>query len=167
VTGTHCRIVIDAVALIDFLDSNPSVLRLISDHLGRLAAVYEVVCEVDGLDSATCGELGVEVVDANLCQGAIADDRPSGLSRADHLCLLVAKENGWTCLTNDRRLRRECARHGVPVMWTLEALVKLVRKGAVSPPEALSTGTGIHEVNAAYMTDEVLAEFRRLIGHDD
>jgi hypothetical protein len=52
-------------------------------------------------------------------------------------------------------------------MWTLEALVKLVRKGAVSPPEALSTGTGIHEVNAAYMTDEVLAEFRRLIGHDD
>ena len=86
-TGTHCRVIIDAVALIDFLDSNPSVLRLISDHLGRLAAVYEVVCEVD-------------------------------------------------------------------------------RKGAMSPPEALSIGTGIHEVNAAYITDEVLAEFRRLIGHE-
>ena len=53
-----------------------------------------------------------------------------------------------------------------PVMWTLEALVKLVRKGAMSPPEALLTGNGIHEVNAAYITDEVLAEFRRLIGHD-
>ena len=118
-TGTHCRVIIDAVALIDFLDSNPSALRLISDHLGRLAAVYEVVCEVDGLDSATCGELGIEIVDANVCQGAIADDRPSGLSRPDHLCLLVAKENRWTCLTNDRRLRRECTRHGVPVMSRL------------------------------------------------
>ena len=67
---------------------------------------------------------------------AAAGRRRPGLSYYDHLCLLVAKQGGWTCVTNDGKFRRDCMAEKVPVLWGLEPMVELVAGGHLNAAEA-------------------------------
>ncbi len=48
------------------------------------------------IEEAECGDLGIVPVDPPLSLAASAAvERRAGLSFYDHLCLLLAQENGW------------------------------------------------------------------------
>jgi rRNA-processing protein FCF1 len=90
--------------------------------------------------------------------GAAGKRRP-GLSYYDHLCLLVAKQGGWTCVTNDGKLRRECAAEKVPVLWGLEPMIDLVGAGHLTVAEAKKVALAIQKENPLYITSAVIKKF--------
>ena len=107
----------DADVLIDYRDSDLSILALVVQHLAPVQVVRDVVDEVDDLSLARCGELGLTVVEVEpqvLLQLATL---PQRLSRYDRLSFHVCQVNDWICVTNDRLLRRTCGEHNVRTRW--------------------------------------------------
>lgn len=110
---TKAYLLVDANVLIDYVASDPSILTLASHHLGQVYVLSTVLDEVDGFDEAECERLGLKVLEPELAQLTTAAAKRGSLSTEDHLCLVVALANGWTCVTNDSALRRLCSDEGV------------------------------------------------------
>src|SRR6266702_2300108 len=95
-------LIMDASVLIDFCEVDRTVLKLVSEHIGQIHVPLPILHdEVDELEMEDCAELGIVLVEPELAMAASAAQRRAGLSFHDHLCLLLARENGWTCVTND------------------------------------------------------------------
>jgi rRNA-processing protein FCF1 len=105
-------IVIEATTLIDFLSSEKSILPLISRHLGKLHVTRPVLEEVADLHESQCEPLGITIVDLTLAQYQGANSLVGGLSFDDCTCFVLARDNEWVCMANDKRLRSECCRPG-------------------------------------------------------
>lgn len=129
-------LLVDACVLIDFAKSDTSVITLASRYVGEVHVATPVFEEVHDLDPAMAASLGIKLFEPPLELLAAAAAKRGRLSFQDRLCLLVANANGWTCVSNDRRLRESCEEAGVSVMWGLELLALLVEKHALSPTGA-------------------------------
>lgn len=164
-TSPH-PLVADASVLIDIVDANETVLALIVQHVGRVIVPTPVLAEVDTLDELKCAALGLEVVEPTLDQLREAAVPHPALSFADKVCLIVARDAGATCLTNDGPLGAECEANGVPRMRGLRPLLVLVERGAL--PLAVAVGTvELISANNPYITPAIVEEFRRLAGQAD
>ena len=155
----------DANVLIDLCEADRTVIRLISDHVGTVHVPLPVLREeVDQIGDDEYAELGIVPVEPPLQTAAEAATRRDGLSFYDHLCLLLARDNGWTCVTNDGRLRRECSAEKVPVLWGLETVALLVDDGVLTAKAAEEIGRAIQHANPKFITDSVIAGFLDRIG---
>jgi predicted nucleic acid-binding protein len=152
-------LILDANVLIDYCATDRSILTLISRHVGQIHVPVELLGEVKALDESECDRLGLHVFEPEFEQLAAAGRRRPGLSYCDHLCLLVAKEGGWTCVTNDGKLRRECAVEKVPVLWGLEPMIDLVGAGFITVAEARKVALAIQKENPLYITAAVIKKF--------
>lgn len=156
-------LIVDACVLIDLCKADRSVIALISRDLGSVHVATPVLAEVDQLDQSQALSLGIKLVEPTLDQAAEAAAHRGGLSFSDRLCLLLAKANDWTCVSNDRRLRRACADEGVAVMWGLELIAVLVEVGALPPESAREIGVAIADTNT-FIGPAVLSGFLVRIG---
>jgi hypothetical protein len=118
-----------------------------------------ILDEVDGLDESECARLGLVVVEPDGALLIAAGRRRPGLSYYDHVCLLAAKAAGWTCVTNDGRLRRECTADKVPVLWGLELMVPLVAERHLTASAATAVAGAIHTANPIYITKDIVRRF--------
>ena len=84
------------------------------------------------------------------------------LSFADWMCLVLARDRGWTCVTNDNRLRRGCTDAGVGVLWGLQLMVKLVEAGEMGATDAVDVAEAIRETNP-WLSKQVVARFREQV----
>ncbi|HEX9045315.1 MAG TPA: hypothetical protein VF802_09840 [Candidatus Limnocylindrales bacterium] len=151
----------DANVLIDFAEANEAVLALIVQHVARLIVPTPVLAEVDILDEPKCVALGVEVVEPTLAQMREAAAPHPALSFADQICLIVARDAGATCLTNDGPLGEECEANCVPRMRGLRPLLALVECGALPLSVAIGTVERIRAANS-YITPAIVEDFRQL-----
>lgn len=151
----------DADVLIDIADANEAVLALIVQHAARVIVPTPVLAEVDALDELKCEALGLEVLEPTLQQLHEAAVPHPALSFADRVCLIVARDSGATCWTNDGPLGDECEAGGVPRMRGLRPILALVRGGTLSLEVALGT-VELISANNPYITPAVVDEFRRL-----
>jgi predicted nucleic acid-binding protein len=156
-------LVLDANVLIDYSAADKAVLSLASRHVGAIHVPSVLLEEVDGLDESECARLGLVVIEPETSLLVAAGRRRPGLSYYDHLCLLCAKAAGWTCVTNDGRLRRESAIEQVPVLWGLELMVPLVAGRHLAASAAITVAEGIQAANPLYITEEIVARFRTRI----
>lgn len=140
-------LIVDACVLIDYCDADPSVLRIISRSVGEIRVASPVLAEVDGLDESAATALGLVVVEPSFEMFARAAVKRGGLSVRDHLCLLLAKEEGSTCVSNDKALRNACKNEEIPVLWGLEMMGLAVEAGALPPSAAAEIAASIGEVN--------------------
>jgi predicted nucleic acid-binding protein len=154
-------LLVDASVLIDFAGTDPTVLTLVASHLAPVHVLRPVLAEVDQLDATGCDRLGLRIAEASLDQLLAAGARRGELSFEDRLCLIVARHEGWVCVTNDLALRKTCSNEGVSVLWGLELLLGLVEAGQLDSTDALSVATQIHLSNPRHITREILAEFQR------
>jgi len=100
---------LDACVLIDYWKTKKSVLELFSIHLGTLHVASPVLDEVDDInDSGELTDLGVKIIIPEIEDVLEAGTGRGQLSFQDRLCLLVAKREGFTCVTNDKFLRNAC-----------------------------------------------------------
>lgn len=153
----------DANVLIDYAQTSPDILGAFARFVGPVYVEAAIVEEVKQLDQQTCDALGLTVVQANLAQLAQASVRGGALSFEDKLCLILARDNGWTCLSNDGPLRRACMLQGVTVAWGLEIMVTLVSRHQLHPDRAIEVAESIHIVNPIYITRKIVDTFRAKI----
>lgn len=156
----------DACALIDILEANESVLTLIAQHVAPVIVPTPVLAEIQQLDELRCTALGLTVVEPTLEQLDEAADQHPALSFADRICLIVARDSGYACLTNDGSLGEECRARGVAQMRGLRPLLELVELGVLSLRAALATVDLIAQANP-YITSAVVLEFARLAEEAD
>ena len=154
----------DANVLIDLYDADSSIFRVVSDSVGPVHVVLPVFEEVGQIDEAEAEALGLTLVEPDLAHFAAAAELSRRLSEEDRICLVVAREEGWTCVTNDRALRRECDAARVEVIWGLELLALTVEAGACRRPAAAALARAIAENNPTHITAAVLERFLRRIG---
>jgi hypothetical protein len=152
--------ILDACVLIDFVTTDPMLLKLTSEHVGPVHVASVVLSEVDQLDESSAASLGVHVVEPSLELSLDAAARGGALSFEDWVSLLLARDNDWTCVTNDRRLRTECESHHVKVRWSLALLELLVRAGALTAAAAIDTAAAFQRANPRYITDTIVKRFR-------
>lgn len=163
---TRREYIFDSCVLIDYLDGDDSVLPQFSKHVGRSHVVLDQLAEVDGLDGPTCTRLGLQIEEPTTEQLQEAGARPTYLSFRDYLCLVLARDNHWTCVTNDKGLHRACKITGVSAIWGLHVLIELVSVGQRSTEEAIVIAEKIAEANTR-ITSEVLDGLRQRLQEID
>lgn len=156
-------LIVDANVLIDYAQSDSSILALVVKHVGPVLVPLPVLKEVDQLSRDDCDRLGITLLDPTLDEmTTVSSPRPS-LSFEDELCLVLATAGGFTCVTNDKTLRRECESEAVPVYWGLELMVELVAKQQLAAESAITTAQAIRRSNPFHITEGILDRFEKRI----
>ena len=151
----------DADVLIDFCESGDlEVLALVVRHVGPLCVVATILDEVRQLEPDDCVRLGIQIVEATTEQQIRAARIEARASFNDRVCLVVCRDEGWTCVTNDRALQGLCRSQGVPVRFGLGLLVDLAATQAISRSRAETVARRIQTSNPLHINERVLAGFR-------
>lgn len=151
---------IDANVLIDFQSAGIELIGLVVRYLGPLHIPREVLGEVEGLDEDMITSFGATVVEATLEEGTEAAIHQHGaLSYTDGICLVLAKNRGFTCITNDRALRTRCSAAGVNLIWSLEAIVRIHKAKGIDRETAKGYAERIQAENPHHITDAIIGRF--------
>lgn len=153
------ELVADANVLIDYAKTDPSILAIHVRHLGPIYVPSVILDEVDQLDAADCERLGLTVIEEPPEILLAAAERRGPLSFEDRVCLLLARENHWTCVTNEKPLHRACEQEGVTPIWGLRLMINLVKAQQLTRQNAMDVAQAIHEVNPRYVTAVILGLF--------
>lgn len=156
-------LILDADVLIDYANSELRVLGLAARHLGPVHIAKPLLAEVEQLSESDCAALGLNLVEPTLEQLLEAGSQRGPLSFADRLCLILARDQGFICVSNDRRLRKECSTEGIRVLWGLELMVELVRLDRLHADKALRIAKAIHESNPRHISPGIIARFEQRI----
>lgn len=163
-TSPRSGFILDADVLIDYCNSDTGILKLVSEHLGRICVPTPTLEEVRQLTPARCQELGLTLFEPEAEDLFKAANRYGVLSFQDHLCLILAKKHKWICVTNERLLHRRCEEAGIAVLRGLRLMVLLVEKDVLLAPEALAVAEQIRESNPRFITPEIVERFKKEIG---
>ncbi len=156
-------LILDANILIDFYRCDPTIIKLICSYVGQIYLATPVLDEINEIDESDCVELGIVLVEPELEQVMLASKRKGPLSFQDNLCLILAKENNWTCVTNDKPLRKRGESEGVPLLWGLELICILVEYEGLPVEHARNIILEIQEMNPKYITEDIIKiAFKRL-----
>ncbi len=161
--GTPKDLVADANVLIDYAESDRSVLTLISRNLAAVHIPSPVFKEVHKLTEKEAADLGIDIVEPTLAQAREASAWKGTTSFQDHLCFVLARDERWTVLTNDKALRKACAGANIKCMWGIEAMAVLVETSHLTATRAMRVAKGIARVNRS-ITEDLLERFRTKIG---
>lgn len=153
-------LIVDANVLIDYAHTDLSVLRLVVNHLGPVHVPSVVLDEVDQLSLENCENLGLTVVEEPIDILLAAGEKRGALSFEDHVCLLLAKENEWVCVSNDKPLHRACGEEHIAVMWGLRLMIELVARELLGKDVAMKIAQAIHVTNPKHITPDIIEEFR-------
>ena len=157
--------VIDASVLIELNATAPSVLAMISTHVGTLHLASTMLKEeLPELAADDCVALAIRIIEPSLEILAAASARIAGLSFHDRVCMLLARANQWTCLTNDTRLRRECKARSIAYQWGLEPVVELVRAGHLDRATARALIAALQTRSPGHYKASVAERFLKAIG---
>jgi len=156
--------IMDACVLIDFIKTERTVLELIVKHVGPLYVASPVVAEVNEIDDENeLVALGLIIIEPEIEDAYAAGGRSGPLSFEDWLCLLTAKRHGFTCVTNDKNLRKLCAKEGVSPLWGLELIAELHKVGGIPAKDAEKIAQAIRRSNPRHTTEKIVSRFTNII----
>jgi rRNA-processing protein FCF1 len=149
----------DANVLIDYFYVDDDLVRELVRYWGAVMVPDMVMAEVHGVTFDRAIELGLTIIETPSVLPIVG-----GLSLQDRSCLHYVIAQGWTCIANDRKLRKECVRNGGQVVWGLEMLLRLVASGQVTKDRARDLGRKISEFNPE-IGQTVLNDFEDKLDH--
>ncbi len=156
-------LIADSNVMIDYLQCDSTLISLINNHLAQLYLPTPLLGEVEEITEDGCIQLGIKLIEPELEQIIQASQERGALSFQDNLCLILAKENGWTLVTNDKALRRRCEEERIPIKWGIELICILVESGGLSRERAKIIILKIQEINPRFITDNIVEDaFKRL-----
>lgn len=155
--------VIDANVLIDYADSDPTILALFSKHIGTIHVITDVLEKVEQINTMECRGLGLGIAEPTLEQYLEAGQKISGLAFDDKLCFIIARDNHWTLISNDKALRSACSSVNIPLLWGLEIMLPLVKRNLLPGSHALQTATMIQSSNSQFVHQKILESFSKKI----
>ena len=121
----------DANILIDFSKSDILIIKKIAEYYEQVCVPDIILQEVGVISDEEANKLGITIVETPL----ELEEVPS-LSYQDRTCLYYVKQKKWTCLTNDKALRRHCEAAGGTVVWGLQMILKLVEANLITVSHA-------------------------------
>jgi rRNA-processing protein FCF1 len=154
-------VITDANILIDYCNVNKNILKI-------FASVYEVyvplpvLAEVNNLTEKEAPRLGIKLLDTSFENITMAMSLDIKCSLEDKICFITAKNDGYICATNDNKLRNECVRADIEVLWGLEIMLILVKNKHLSKKEAIETAEMIG-VRNKQISKNIIEEFVRLL----
>lgn len=158
----------DACVLIDFIRADRTVLELVVNYVGPLHIASSVVDEVNDIDDESeLVSLGMIIIEPEIEDAYTASERSGRLSFEDWLCLLTARRHGFTCVTNDKSLRKQCEQEHVPLLWGLELVAELHKVGGISSSAAEAFSLAIRQSNPKHITEEIISRFLDIIHRQD
>lgn len=158
-TSAGAALLLDACVVIDFVEADPALFRIIARTLGAVHVATPLLREeIAQLDEFTATSLGIQLVEPSLALMMAAAARKGPLSFHDWLCFYLATERRWTCVSNDTRLRNECLAASVPVIWGLEIIAIVTERLGLPVDRAHALGKRVAAKNPRITTD-VLARF--------
>jgi predicted nucleic acid-binding protein len=156
--------IMDACVLIDYLKTERFVLELFAKYLGPVHVVSPVVEEVKEIDSPDeLIKLGLVIIEPEIEDAFAAASQIGPTSFQDMLCLLTAKRHGFTCVTNDKNLRKLCIQERVPLVWGLELLAELHNSGGIPGKDAEGIAQMIRKSNRKHITAKIISRFTEII----
>ena len=159
--------VLDSDVLIDYCDSDLTILELVARHVARLIVLRPVLDEVSGLTEADCGRLGIEILDVETRRliEAAGLEEPT-LSFTERLCMHVCAEDGWregwVYVTNDDEIEYICHHYpGARTVYGLSLLRFLVEDGVLSTERAISLARQIGKSSPLHIAEGDLSGLTR------
>lgn len=140
-------LIVDASALIDYRESDLSILSRFSQEIQPVYVGKAALAKVRQLSEVDARRNHITIVVPDLELALKAAEIRGPLAYDDHETLLLAKVNDWCCLTNDRALRRECQKERVEVQWGLEPMKILVAQGDLTVARAILIAQEMSKVN--------------------
>ena len=151
-------LITDSCVLIDYAKSGRDALRILAHVVRVVVPRILLVEEVNDLSLDDAVSLGLDIYDPSIECLAEAARMPRPFSEFDWLCLILARDNGWTCVSNDKKLRSQCAAEGVKTKWSLEPLLMLVEKKRLTKARAEKIAKEMAEQNR-FLGSQVFARF--------
>lgn len=156
----------DACVLIDYMDGEPDLFKLISSHIGPIYVATPILDEVDSIASiGKLKKLGLIPIKPEPDDGVRAENMAGKTSSPDNVCFLIAKQRELTCVSNDRNLRKKCKASNIPILWGLELILELVKVNGLSKEKASRIAEKIYQSNPQYINMKVLERFRAELDH--
>ena len=156
--------IIDANVLIDYADSDPSILTLFSKSIGTIHIIPDVFEKVEQLNVKECCRLGLVIAEPTLDQYLEAGKKIPGLAFDDTLCLILARDHHWTLISNDKALRSTCSGASIPLLWGLQIMLLLVKNKYLPSAIAQKISACIHALNPKFVHQQILERFIKKIG---
>jgi hypothetical protein len=144
--------------LIDFCKVDKTILSVVCEYVGTIHVPSPVLNEVDQISEDEAADLGIVVVEPQLEQVIAAGARRGGLSFEDRLCVIMARDRDWVCVSNDGAVRKACEHENVPALWGLEMMGLAVAAGGLGLHEAERAAWAIHSQNK-FVTKEIVERF--------
>ncbi len=161
-------LILDACVLIDFVKADRSVVALITKHVGTIYVISPVVSEVQDIDGENeLLKLGIIILEPEIEDAFKASVGTGATSFQDRLCMLTAKRNGFTCVTNDTNLRKLCESENVPYLWGLQLILELHKLKGISMSDALHIVNKIHITNPQHITKKIILRFTETISKQE
>ncbi len=156
--------ILDACVIIDYQKTWKSVLKLFARHFGPVYVAEPVLTEeIRQFPEQEFRRLGVGIAKPELVQLAEAAQWRGPISKCDAVNLVLARDNGWTIVTNDRRLCKEAEIWNVRWVRGLRPLIMLVGSKHLSGASALSIARKMQITNPGFLGEEVWDAFREEI----
>lgn len=149
-------LLVHADVLIGYLQSDLATLGLVAQHVGPVVVLKSVVDDVRGLTGIQCGCVGITMATAETVRMFQAGAIESNVSFNDRLCLVMCREERWTCVTDDRVLCRLCQRHGVATRCGLGLMVDLVAAGVLTNQRAAAIAHKVQASNPYHINERAL-----------
>lgn len=135
-------------------------MPLVGLHLGSLHLPEPLLSEIREAPREEIALLGITILEPSMDQMGLAATKGGPLSFNDYLCLLMAKDLGHTCITNDKALLKACSENGVPTVRGLRLLLNLVAARALTKGRAINVGRQIQAVNPHHIHSDILETFK-------
>lgn len=118
----------------------------------------DIFGEVEQLTETKLKRLGLTLFEPGEKSYSDAGSMNNGCSFQDRVCVLEAKENGWSVITSDKAMKNWCTREGIPSYWGLQVMLNLVEEGLLAKIDAIETARRIQDSNAM-ITEDILKDF--------
>ena len=143
------HMIIDACVLIDFMKVEPDLFKLISRHIGPIYVDTSLLEEVYSIQSIEdLEDLGLIPIEPEIEDVFTAEEMDGQTSFQDNICFLTAKRQGFTCISNDKRLRKLCTDAAVSMFWGLELILSLTKAGGIHKKEAYRIAGDIRKIKS-------------------
>ena len=160
IESEHRDYIIDASTLIDYADTDLSVLKIFSENIGQILIPIPIIEEVKQISEEELVAYNFKIIVPTIEQIIQAFSNVGVLSFADLICLIIAQKNNCTIITNDKSLQREAEKAGVNVIRGLRVMIMLVGAGLLSKNEARKIAKKMSEINR-FITTKIISDFMK------
>jgi predicted nucleic acid-binding protein len=154
------NILLDSCILIDYLNINPEIFKLINNNIASLYILNIVAKEVKNNNFIELVEnniIKIILPDADILKEAL--NYSDKVSFQDRSSMLTAERYSYAFVTNDKRLRKLCVQKEIKIFWGFDLLKILIEAKLITKQHAVEIAKKIQMNNRNFITKDIINKF--------